>query len=298
MIRGHTLRFGERTHVMGIVNVTPDSFSGDGLQASMTASEAAVTASETVRVAAAQARRMVAEGAGIIDVGGESTRPGHRPIGVDEELARVVGAIQAIRAVLPEIPISVDTTKVPVAEAGLRAGADMINDVAAVTAGAALAEVAAAHHAPYIVMHSRRHPEYDDVVAEVIADLELALERCEAAGCSPGSLIVDPGIGFGKTAEQNLLLLGRLRELTALGRPILLGTSRKSTIGRVLGLPPQERLEGTLATTALGIKAGVDIVRVHDVAANVRAARMSDAIVRGGWQDADVQAPPAAGRDQ
>ena len=241
---------------------------------------------------------MVAEGAGIIDVGGESTRPGHRPIGVDEELARVVGAIQAIRAVLPEIPISVDTTKVPVAEAGLRAGADMINDVAAVTAGAALAEVAAAHHAPYIVMHSRRHPEYDDVVAEVIADLELALERCEAAGCSPGSLIVDPGIGFGKTAEQNLLLLGRLRELTALGRPILLGTSRKSTIGRVLGLPPQERLEGTLATTALGIKAGVDIVRVHDVAANVRAARMSDAIVRGGWQDADVQAPPAAGRDQ
>jgi dihydropteroate synthase len=298
MIRGHTLRFGERTHVMGIVNVTPDSFSGDGLQASMTASEAAVTASETVRVAAAQARRMVAEGAGIIDVGGESTRPGHRPIGVDEELARVVGAIQAIRAVLPEIPISVDTTKVPVAEAGLRAGADMINDVAAVTAGAALAEVAAAHHAPYIVMHSRRHPEYDDVVAEVIADLELALERCEAAGCSPGSLIVDPGIGFGKTAEQNLLLLGRLRELTALGRPILLGTSRKSTIGRVLGLPPQERLEGTLATTALGIKAGVDIVRVHDVAANVRAARMSDAIVRGGWQDADVQAPPAAGRNQ
>jgi dihydropteroate synthase len=239
---------------------------------------------------------MVAQGADIIDVGGESTRPGHRPVDVEEELQRVVAAVEAIRALLPEVPISVDTTKARVAEASLRAGADMINDVSAVTTGAALAEVAAAHHAPYIVMHSRSRPEYDDVVAEVIADLQRALEHCEAVGCDPASLIVDPGIGFGKTAEQNLSLLGRLHELTALGRPILLGTSRKSTIGLVLDLPPEERLEGTLATTALGIAAGIDIVRVHDVAANVRAARMSDAIVRGGWHDAAVQAPPTAGQ--
>ena len=184
------------------------------------------------------------------------------------------------------MPISIDTTKPAVASAALQAGADIINDVAAVTRQAALAPVAAAHGVPYILMHSRTRSHYHDVVAEVVADLAGALGRAEELGCMPESLIVDPGIGFGKTAQQNLVLLGGLSALRSLGCPILLGTSRKSTIGAVLDLPVDQRLEGTLATTALGIAAGADIVRVHDVAANVRTARMSDAIIRGGWTGA------------
>ena len=277
-LRGLELHVGRRTYVMGIVNLTPDSFSGDGLLRGAAPETAAL----------AQAQRMVAEGADIIDIGGESTRPGHEPVDPAAELARVVSAISTIRASLPDVPLSIDTSKPQVAEAALEAGADIINDVAAVTGCAALATVAAAHAAPYVLMHSRARPEYGDVVTEVVADLAAALAVAEEAGCHPASLIVDPGIGFGKTAEQNLLLLRDLGALRALGRPILLGASRKSTIGKVLELPVSERLEGTLATTALGIAAGVDIVRVHDVSANVRAARMSDAIIRGGWRD---QAP-------
>ncbi len=274
-LRDLELRFGTRTYVMGIVNVTPDSFSGDGLLGGFAPVQAAV----------AQAARMVSEGADIIDVGGESTRPGHAPVSPLEELERVVAAVSGIRARLPGVPISIDTSKRPVAAAALEAGADIVNDVAGVTAAASLAPVAAEHDAPYILMHSRATPEYADVVADVIDDLAQALETAEAAGCAPRSLIVDPGIGFGKTAQQNLALLRDLSALRRLGCPILLGTSRKSTIGKVLGLPVDQRLEGTLATTALGIAAGVDIVRVHDVVANVRAARMSDAIIRGGWRD-------------
>jgi dihydropteroate synthase len=278
-VRDLELRFGERTYVMGIVNMTPDSFSGDGLLAGTTPIEAAV----------AQAQRMAGEGADIIDVGGESTRPGHEPVSLDDELARVVAVVRGIRERLPGMPVSVDTSKLQVAAAALEAGADIINDVAGVTAGAALAPVAAAHGAPYIVMHSRTRPVYEDVVAETIADLREALAAAEAQGCRPESLIVDPGIGFGKTAEQNLALLANLAAFGSLDRSVLLGTSRKSTIGKVLDTPPDERLEGTLATTALGIAAGVDIVRVHDVAANVRAARMSDAIIRGGWTEPGSQ---------
>ncbi len=277
-LRGLELRVGRRTYVMGIVNLTPDSFSGDGLLRGVAPETAAL----------AQAQRMVAEGADIIDIGGESTRPGHDPVDPAAELARVVSTISIIRASLPDVPLSIDTSKPQVAEAALDAGADIINDVAAVTGSAALATVAAAHAAPYVLMHGRASPDYQDVVAEVVADLAAALALAEDAGCHPASLIVDPGIGFGKTAEQNLVLLRGLDALRALGRPILLGASRKSTIGKVLELPVSERLEGTLATTALGIAAGVDIVRVHDVSANVRAARMSDAIIRGGWRD---QAP-------
>jgi dihydropteroate synthase len=269
------LRFGERTYVMGIVNVTPDSFSGDGL----------LDGGEHVPRAVAQAERMMAEGADLLDVGGESTRPGHEPVEAAEELERVVAVVAALRSRFPGVPISIDTSKPAVAAGALEAGADMVNDVAGVTAVAALAPVAAAHGAPYVVMHGRATPVYEDVVAEVVADLARALERAQAAGCARGSLIVDPGIGFGKTAEQNLALLADLAALRSLGQPLLLGTSRKSTIGKVLGLPVDERLEGTLATTALGIAAGVDIVRVHDVAANVRTARMSDAIIRGGWRE-------------
>jgi dihydropteroate synthase len=275
-VRGRDLPFGARTYVMGIINVTPDSFSGDGLLGGP---------GEAIAAALAQAARMLAEGADIIDVGGESTRPGHEPIGEAEEVERTAGVVAALRAGLPDAIISIDTTKPAVAAVAITAGADIINDVAAVTSGAALAEVAAMNDAPYIVMHSRSSPTYRDVVAEVVEDLGRALDRAVAAGCPADRLIVDPGIGFGKTARQNLDVLARLDALRALGRPILLGASRKSTIGAVLDLPTDERLEGTLAVTALGIAAGVDIVRVHDVAANVRVARMSDAIVRGGWQE-------------
>jgi dihydropteroate synthase len=264
------MRFGERTYVMGIVNVTPDSFSGDGL----------LRDGAPVSAAVAQAVHMVDDGADIIDVGGESTRPGHEPVGTHEELERVVAVVRGIRERLPRTPISIDTSKPEVADAALGGGADIVNDVAAVTADAALAPVAAAHAAPYILMHGRARAEYGDVIAEVVADLEHATTRARSAGCEAASLIVDPGIGFGKTAEQNLALLAGLGALRGLGYPVLLGASRKSTIGTVLGLPVDERLEGTLATTALGIAAGVDIVRVHDVLANVRVARMSDAIIR------------------
>jgi len=278
-IRGLELQFGTRTYVMGILNATPDSFSGDGLLR-----HGAVD----VGAAVAHAERMVAEGADLLDVGGESTRPGHVPVDAAEESDRIVGLIGALRASLPDVPISVDTTKPEVARAALTAGADLINDVAAVTADASLAGIAAEHGVPYVLMHGRAEARYRDIVNEVVDDLARALDRAVAAGCPRHRLIVDPGVGFGKTAEQNLALLRGLAHLRVLGRPVLLGTSRKSTIGRVLGSAEEDRLEGTLVTTALGIAAGVDIVRVHDVAANVRAARMSDAIVRGGWHDGEA----------
>jgi dihydropteroate synthase len=267
--------WGERTYLMGIVNVTPDSFSGDGLLGGD---------GPHVEAAVAQARRMVAEGADLIDVGGESSRPGHEPIDVAEELRRTVPVVAAITAALPDVPVSIDTTKPEVAAAALDAGASLVNDVWGVDPRRALTHLAAERGVPIVLMHNRRLPQYDDVVAEVRADLAAAVAAAEAAGVAPERIIVDPGIGFGKTAQQNLAVLGGLTTLRSLGRPILLGTSRKSTLGRVLGLPVEERLEATIATTALGIAAGVDIVRVHDVAANVRAARMSDAIVRG-WND-------------
>jgi len=188
--------------------------------------------------------------------------------------------VAAVRAALPDMVISVDTTKAAVAEAALDAGADLVNDVWGVEAEPALLELVAARAVPLVVMHNRARPVYANLVPEVIADLRRAIDRAVAAGISPDALIVDPGIGFGKTAEHNLALLHDLPALRELARPILLGTSRKSTLGRVLDLPPDQRLEATLATTALGIAAGVDIVRVHDVRANVRAARMADAIVR------------------
>jgi len=279
-IRDLELRFGERTYVMGIVNMTPDSFSGDGLLAR---GDGLLAAEAPVLAAVEQGLRMVEEGADIIDVGGESTRPGHEPIDIEAELDRVVAVVRGIRERLPGVPISIDTSKPPVVTAALEAGADIVNDVAGVTANASLAPIAAAHDAPYIVMHSRAQPEYNDVVAEMVDDLRRALAAAQAHGCRTASLIVDPGIGFGKTAPQSLEVLHELGALKALGRAVLLGASRKSTIGAVLGLPADQRLEGTLATTALGVAAGVDIVRVHDVAANVRTVRMSDAIIRGGW---------------
>jgi dihydropteroate synthase len=262
---------------MGILNVTPDSFSGDGLLAA---------AESPVARAVAQARAMVAGGADLLDIGGESTRPGHDVVDEAEELRRVIPVVRAVREALPATPLTIDTTKPAVADAALESGADAINDVWGVSAERGLSGVAAERGVPIVLMHNRLVPVYADLVAEVIADLRGAIERAIAAGLDDRDILVDPGIGFGKTAEQNVELLGRLGELRALGRPILLGTSRESTLGKVLGdVPPDARLEATLATTALGIAAGVDVVRVHDVAANVRAARMADAIVRGGWHD-------------
>jgi dihydropteroate synthase len=260
---------------MGIVNATPDSFSGDGLLAG----------DDEVRARAVTlGRRMVAEGADLLDVGGESTRPGHALVGADEEAARVVPVIAALHAALPGTPISIDTTKSAVAEAAVAAGASLLNDVWAVGPDDALARVAARHGLPLVVMHNRLEPRYADLVPEIVADLRAALARAVALGVDRELLLVDPGFGFGKTPEQNLVLIRELGALRELGRPILLGTSRKSTIGRVLDLPVEERLEGTLATTALGIAAGADIVRVHDVRPNVRVARVSDAIIRGTWR--------------
>jgi dihydropteroate synthase len=282
-----TFAWGERTFVMGILNVTPDSFSGDGLLAEgETEAErgAGAGAPSPAELAVATGRRMVAEGADILDVGGESTRPGHEAVALEEERGRVVPVIAALRAALPDTPISIDTTKPAVAEAALAAGADLINDVWGVGHDDFLPRLAADHGVPLIVMHNRVEARYTTFLPELIADLQHAIERALAVGVRWDDLIVDPGFGFGKTATHNLELMRDFSALTMLGRPILLGASRKSTLGRVLDLPVEERLEATLATTALGIAAGADLIRVHDVRANVRAARISDAIVRGTWQ--------------
>jgi dihydropteroate synthase len=276
-IGGRTFHWGERTFVMGIVNVTPDSFSGDGLLGGE---------SDVVVRAVQMARRMVDEGADILDIGGESTRPGHATVDEAEELRRVVPVVAAVHHALPETPISIDTTKAAVAEAALDAGAVLLNDVWGTGPDDAMKRLAADRHVPIVLMHNRAEPVYRDLIAEVVADLAAAVERAVALGVPRGSIIVDPGFGFGKTPAQNLELLADLDRLRALGRPILLGTSRKSTLGKVLDLPADDRLEATLATTALGIRSGVEIVRVHDVRANVRAARMTDAIVRG-WVPRD-----------
>ena len=277
-------RWGERTYVMGIINATPDSFSGDGVLADG-------AALDPVAAAVAHGRRMVAEGADLLDVGGESTRPGHAPVDAAEERRRVVPAVAALRSALPGTPISIDTTKAEVAAAALDAGADLLNDVWGVGGDDAMARLAAERRVPMIVMHNRAEPRYADLMREVLADLRAALDRARRLRNEPGQLIVDPGFGFGKTAEHNLTLLRELGVLRELGHPILLGTSRKSTLGRVLDLPVDQRLEATLATTAIGIARGADIVRVHDVRENVRAARMSDAIVRG-WHDDDAKERP------
>jgi dihydropteroate synthase len=277
-----TFAWGERTFVMGILNITPDSFSGDGL----------LTNDDPVTTAVERARAMVDEGADLLDVGGESTRPGHAPVDAADETTRVVPVVRALRAALPQIPLSVDTTKADVAAAALDAGAALVNDVWGVDTDPARLRLAVRRGVPVVLMHNRVEARYDDVVTEVVAELKAAVDRAVALGVPEDAVIVDPGIGFGKTPEHNLALLRDLAALRALGRPVLLGTSRKSTLGRLLGLPVEERLEATLTTTALGIAAGVDIVRVHDVRANVRAARMADAIVRG-WRPMDWEDRPA-----
>ncbi len=291
--RGRTFTWGSRTYLMGIVNVTPDSFSGDGIlaPAARDLGRGADT-DEAFRAAVAQGVAMAAAGADMLDVGGESSRPGHEPVPEAEEVRRVLPVVRALREALPDMPISIDTVKPRVAEAALDAGADLINDVWGVGKSDAMARVAAERRVPYIVMHGRAEARYQNLMAEILTDLQRAIDRAVALGVAWQALIVDPGFGFGKTPAQNLYLMAHLADLRILGRPVLLGASRKSTIGKVLDLPAYERLEGTLATTALAVGAGVDLIRVHDVAANRRAARMADAIHRPGtvgpegWQPA------------
>jgi dihydropteroate synthase len=291
---GHrTLDWGRRTYVMGILNITPDSFSGDGLLEEGTAGLG------WLEQAVAQARRFVAAGVDILDVGGESTRPGSEPVSADEELRRVLPVIQALAGL--DVLISVDTYKAVVAEAALEAGAQLVNDVWGLRADQEHARTVARWGAPVILMHNRSswvHAEireklggryvgvsYDNLIEDIRRELMESVELAKAAGIPEERIILDPGIGFGKTVSQNLELLNRLDEIRSLGYPVLLGPSRKSFIGYTLDLPPEQRLEGTAAAVAVGIVRGADIIRVHDVEFMVRVARMTDAIVRPTWAD-------------
>ena len=271
--RGQVLAWGRRTYVMGVINVTPDSFSGDGLGSDIPA-------------VVALAKRMEAEGADFLDVGAESTRPGSVPISTEEELSRLLPTLEAVASHI-QIPISVDTYKAPVARRAVEFGATIINDVWGLKADPQLAEVAAETGAALIIMHNQKTRRYRDLLGDISDSLGRSVAQALQAGVPNEQIILDPGIGFGKTAEHNLEVLGRLGELKALGYPLLVGTSRKSTIGLVLDLPPDQRVEGTAATVALAIEKGADIVRAHEVKEMVRVCRMSDAIVRGwrpeGW---------------
>ena len=261
-----TFRWGERTYVMGIINVSPDSFSGDGLG--------------SVDAAVALAERFVAEGADILDIGGESTRPNSAPISVDEELRRVIPVLEKLASKV-KVPLSVDTYKFEVAHRAVDTGVDMLNDIWGLKQEPRLAGLATEHGLPIILMSNQREKPEKNIVPAVLSDLKRAMDLALDAGVPWENIIIDPGVGFGKTLEQNLELVHRLDELKALGRPMLLGTSRKSMIGLVLDLPPEQRLEGTAATVAIGIAGGADIVRVHDVKEMMRVCKMSDAIVRG-----------------
>jgi dihydropteroate synthase len=266
------LRWGARTHVMAILNVTPDSFSGDGLDRN---TDAALSA----------ALSAVDDGADILDLGAESTRPGHIPISAEEESARLLPALTAIRA-RTDVLVSVDTSKAAVAVGAITAGANLINDVRGFMADPEMAAVVARAGVPAVLMHDVPPEPQVDLMTSILRELSRRLDRAVAAGVVWDRLIVDPGFGFGKDWRQNLELLHRIGELRVLGRPILVGTSRKSMIGRVLGVAEDDRLEGTAATVSLAIAGGADIVRVHDVRAMARVARMTDAVARGAPREA------------
>ncbi len=270
-------RWGERTYIMGIVNLSPDSFSGDGLAG--------------VDAAVAQARRFVQDGADILDIGGESTRPGAATISEEEEIKRVVPVIERLAAEL-KVPVSIDTYKYEVARRAIEAGAKILNDQWGLHWDARLASLAAERGILLVLMSNQRDmkepgvelppgtPRYPDIMTEVLRFLRQGIAVAEERGVPAENIVVDPGIGFGKSLRQNLELIRRLGELKELGKPVLIGPSRKSFIGRVLDLPPEERIEGTAAAVAISIANGADIVRVHDVRQMVRVARMSDAITR------------------
>ncbi len=270
-------RWGERTYVMGIINVSPESFSGDGVA--------------DADAAVAQAKRFVKEGADILDVGGESTRPGSSPVSADEEIARVVPVIERLAAEVA-VPVSIDSYKFEVAVKALDAGAAIVNDQWGLKHDAQLADLSAARNVPLILMSNQRDKggydatmrrdtaDYEDVIAEVLASLRESIKLALNAGVRRENIILDPGIGFGKTWQQDIEIVRRLAELKTLGQPLLLGTSRKSLIKMILDLPANDRIEGTAATVAIGIANGADIVRVHDVREMVRVCRMTDALVR------------------
>ena len=289
-------QWGRRTYVMGIINITPDSFSGDGLIPTREQDKSG----ENIQVSAVkQAGTFLEAGADILDIGGESTRPGALPVTADEEAGRVVPVIRAIISQYPAATISVDTYRASVAEAALQAGANMVNDVWGFKADEALADVVAKYGVPVILMHNRSswaHAEiqaslggryigmpYNDLLEDVNRELLESVSIAHKAGIDDVNILLDPGIGFGKTVEQNLELVDRLGEIKALGYPVLLGVSRKSFIGYTLNLPPEQRLGGTAAAVAIGIARGADIVRVHDVAFMTLVARMTDAIIH--WKE-------------
>lgn len=279
--------WGRRTYVMGILNATPDSFSGDGLAGE----------DDFVTAAVSQAKGFEAAGVDIIDVGGESTRPGSSPVTIEEELARVLPVIEAIREEVT-VPISVDTYRADIARAALNAGADWINDVWGLRMDREMAGLAAEAGCPIVLMHNRSRPksvaqeeklggryvgiEYDDLIGDIRAELQESIDLALGAGVQKSQIVIDPGIGFGKTVSQNLRLLNEIDQFRDMGFPILVGASRKSFIGYTLDLPPEARMEGTAATVAIAIDRGADMVRVHDVKEMVRVARMTDAIVRRG----------------
>ena len=285
-IESQILQWGARTYVMGILNVTPDSFSGDGL----------MTHGDLVEQSLRQAEHFLKHGADILDIGGESTRPGSQPVEAGAELERVLPVIQTLHQNFPEAVLSIDTYKARVAEEAFKAGAHILNDVWALRADPELASIAAAFEAPVILMHNRSNPasvevrnqlgnayigsEYDNLIEDVKRELLASVELAEKAGVEETRIVLDPGVGFGKTREHNLELINRLGEICALGYPVLLGPSRKSFIGFTLDLPADQRIEGTAAAVAVGITRGADIIRVHDVKEMARVAKMTDAIVR------------------
>ena len=285
-IGNHTFDWGARTYVMGILNITPDSFSGDGILASPRGNQSGTE----------QAANFLSLGTDILDVGGESTRPGSAPVSAQTEAERVIPIIKELTKKFPEAIISIDTYKASVADEALNAGAHILNDVWGLRADPALAGVAAKHNAPVILMHNRSNPasvelreklgnsysgsKYDDLLTDVKRELMDSVKLAHAAGIPDERIILDPGLGFGKTVEHNLELIRRLDEIRSLGYPVLLGPSRKSFIGFTLDLPTNQRVEGTAATISVGITRGADIVRVHDVEQMVRVTKMTDALVR------------------
>jgi dihydropteroate synthase len=264
--RGLPLELGRRTLIMGILNVTPDSFSDGGLY-------------QSVDAAVAHAKQMVEAGADLIDIGGESTRPGHAPVSAEEELSRVIPVIRAVREAVA-VPLSIDTYKAAVAREALEAGAHIVNDVWRLTADPDMARVIAEYQCPIILMHNRKPEPYSSLMEDIIAELQESITIARSAGVADEMIILDPGIGFAKDTEQNLEVMAELHQLAKLGYPVLLATSRKRFIRHTLDLPPEDVVEGTAATVALGIAQGCDMVRVHEIEPMIRTAKMVDAIVR------------------
>ncbi|GAA0425510.1 dihydropteroate synthase [Virgibacillus salarius] len=260
-----TYDLNERTHIMGILNVTPDSFSDGG-------------SFNTINKAVEHAVKMEEQGADIIDIGGESTRPNHEPVSQEEEIKRVVPIIKAVKEKI-KIPISIDTYKAETAKAAIEAGADIINDVWGAKKEPAIAQVASEYQVPIILMHNRTDLDYNNIIEDMLNDIQESIDIALQAGVLDHNIIIDPGIGFAKTAEDNLLVLNQLEVFQELGYPLLLATSRKRFIGNILNVPPEERDVGTGATTCLGIMKGANMVRVHDVKTNIELAQMMDAML-------------------